>query len=300
MNKQRIIRFLRKLSGFIATLPLIFSFILSYFQVTPADYGEKLRFDDKGEFCALVLAGLLEGEGGFSQKTKEYINDLLIESKPDLVILGGNNIAPQPIATDLFMASTMNIIDEYTALFDNGKTYFTALFGDYDMASLFDKTAQLKRYMRSKYFVGGIAHTDSLYTLYNRKKGLCGNFRITVFAEDKPAYYLYIMDYRGGEIPSAQQSWFEGGNADLPSVVFSFKSLYAWDDNKTEYLLYNENVKAYVSMGDWANEGQDNAEAVLIKTPLIGKYSAEGSVQREYRAKKIVLSERGGLTVIDY
>lgn len=291
---------MRKLSGFIAVLPLIFSFILSYFQVTPIDYGEELRFNQNGEFNILVLPGLLEGERGFSAQTRNYINSIIAVSEPDLVVLGGNNIIPQPLIADLFLAYTMNIIDEYVSVFEENEVRFTVIFGDYDTKGLYDKSSQLKRYMRSEYFVGGIANSQNLNTLYNRRRNISGNFRISLLSYGNQAFYLYVIDYQnGGEIAEEQINWFQNP-LNLPSLVFSFNHLFVEREDGYNFILYDENVIGYVS-----SEEPLNADFITIENPSILRAGqsalySEGNITREYKAKKIVLTAEGGLSVINY
>ncbi|MFW5780440.1 MAG: hypothetical protein ACOCWI_03200, partial [Bacillota bacterium] len=161
MRKKRIIRILRKFSAFLAALPLIFSFIFSYFQFAPNVNLPELSFDKEEEFTILSFAGLLEGEALFSNKTKEFLSRTISEVNPDLVVLMGNNILPSPFISDMFVANTFRIIDEYTEFFNNKKTYFTILFGNYDVGALYDKSSQIKRFMRSKYFIGDISSNNN-------------------------------------------------------------------------------------------------------------------------------------------
>ncbi|MDD4316687.1 MAG: hypothetical protein PHC84_05970, partial [Clostridia bacterium] len=190
MNRQRIIRVLRKLSAVVAVLPLIFSFILSYFQPTPRDNGESLQFD--GEFVILAFSGL------FLKEDTRFLEEKISEHRPDLVLLCGDNVFPQTLVSDLLFAGTMRIIDKYIGVFEKRKTYFSALFGTYDIAGLFDKSAQLKRFMRSDYFVGGVQDSQSVKVMSANKKSH-GNFRISIIVEGE-TYYIFVVDSSGGEL----------------------------------------------------------------------------------------------------
>lgn len=291
---------MRKLAGFIAALPLVFSFVLSYFQVTPPDYGEELQFDSSGEFNILIISGLMEGEGGFSYASKTYINDILSQTKPDLVVLGGNNIAPQPLITDLFLAYTMNNIDEYIKVFEDNKVYFTILFGDYDTKGLYDKSSQLKRYMRSKYFVGGISNSQNLNVLYDRRKNISGNFRIKILNDNNGFVYLYMIDYQSDmDLSDEQKAWFKNP-LELPAYIFSYRNLYEKKDLEYNFLLNDKNARAYISANskEHSDITLDNG-LMLLSTAQSSSYD-EGLIERSYTAKKIVLTNEGGLNIINY
>ena len=144
MRKNKIIKILKKFSAFLAALPLIFSFIFSYFQFPPRVSLPDLSFDKEGNFTILAVSGLLEGEAVFSQDTRIFLNSAISKVKPDLTILMGNNILPSPFIVDMFQANTFRMIDSYGEIFDSNQTYFTVLFGDYDMGTLFDKSSQIK------------------------------------------------------------------------------------------------------------------------------------------------------------
>lgn len=261
MNRQRIIRILRKLSATVAVLPLIFSYILSYFQPTPQDDGERLSFQD--EFVILAFSGL------YSQGETQFLEEKIDGIKPDLVLLCGNSIYPQTLASDLLFAGTMQIIDKYAELFEKKKTYFSALFGEYDVSGLFDASAQIKRFMRSKYFVGGVQNSQNVEVMEEKKKA-DGNFRISVFRGAKTAFYIYIADTSKQSFTSEQEQWIETSQ---PFLLFSYR-------------------KSEIHEGGWAFFASKEEQLFGIKQS--GIYE-KGQVSYRYCAKKIVLTASGEL-----
>lgn len=242
-------------------LPLIFSYILSYFQPTPQDDGERLSFQD--EFVILAFGGL------FSQGEMAFLEEKIDETKPDLVLLCGNNIYPQTLASDLLLAGTMQIIDKYAELFERKKTYFSALFGEYDVSGLFDASAQLKRFMRSKYFVGGVQNSQNIEVMKEKKKA-DGNFRISIFRDADTAFYIYIADTSKQSFTSEQKQWI---GASQPFLLFSYR-------------------KSEIPEGGWAFFASKEEQPFDIKQS--GVYE-KGQVTYRYCAKKIVLTASGEL-----
>lgn len=288
---------MRKLSAFVAVLPLLFSFVLSYFQVAPKDKGEKLSFNQNGEFIILFVGGLLE-EKGFSEKGKGYLKSVIDEANPQLVILGGNNIMAQPIISDLFFAETMKIIDGYNAIFEEKEVYFSVLYGEWDNSSLFDKSAQLKRYMRSDYFVGGISNSESLQVLYNRKGALIGNFSINIYNNAILHNQLFIIDYQNGdENLEDKKNWLKS-ISDKPSIIFTNGQNYNFTDENTNFQFATANTMASFSSCCIESYEFWSDDILYATLPQSGKVQ-DGSVIYNYKAKKIVLAVDGGLFVED-
>ncbi len=272
LNKHRVTRILRSVSAFVAILPLVSSFLLSYFQVTPPSFIGELTFNKEGYFVILSLPNLQEGNQGFSSQTKDNIIDIIDRLNPNLVVLSGNNISPQPLIADLFLAYTMDTIDNYVELFDATQTYFTVIFGNTDIMGLYDKSAQTKRFMRSKYFVGGVNSTNNLETLYNRRKSLVGNYRFIVKGDDINAC-IYVLDFQDKSTLSAQQtSWVSVEEDNCISLILSYKKLYTInEDNEVSYMI-NADIDAYVSFAETDNEThiiQDNTKLLAVKEQFI-------------------------------
>lgn len=261
MKRQRIIKILRKLSATVAVLPLVFSFIMSYFQPTPTDSGERLSFVN--EFVILAVSGL------FSTGETAYLEEKIDEIQPDLVVLCGDNVLPQTLASDLLLAGTMQIIDRYAELFENKKTYFCVAFSNYDISGLYDKSAQLKRFMRSDYFVGGVRSFGNIQVMKDSKKAN-GNFRISIFRGKDIAFFIYIADTSEQALTDEQKNWLAA--AHKPFVLFSYKQAYGQEG--------------------WVFFSSAEEQPFGIKRS--GIYQ-KGEVSYDYSAKKIVLTANGEL-----
>lgn len=242
-------------------LPLIFSYILSYFQPTPQDDGEKLSFQE--QFVILAFGGL------FSQGETAFLEEKIDELNPDLVLLCGNNVYPQTLASDLLLAGTMQIIDKYTQLFERKKTYFSALFGEYDVSGLFDASAQLKRFMRSKYFVGGVQNSQNIEVMEEKKKA-DGNFRIRVFRGAEPAFDIYIADTSKQILSQEQKKWID---ISRPYLLFSYRKVDIHEGGRTFFASIEDRPFGIRQSGIYE----------------------KGQVNFRYCAKKIVLTASGEL-----
>lgn len=83
-----------------------------------------LKFDENGEFKILHLCDCQDGYHA-DQRMIDYINYVLDEYDPDIVILGGDNTVGEEATKELAVA-------ELVEPFVENKTYFTLVFGNHD------------------------------------------------------------------------------------------------------------------------------------------------------------------------
>ncbi|MBR4767250.1 MAG: metallophosphoesterase [Clostridia bacterium] len=154
---------------------------------------EPLRFNSEGGFRIVHLSDV-QDVYPLNATTKEFIKEMLVELKPDIVVLGGDNCVAD--AEDKEAA-----IEELCSLFVDAKTYFTFVFGNHDHQQMFDsqenKTEQsvgirqrlLEMYQR---YGGG-------YCLaYDADPDVSGvaKHNLPIYSNDgsKIEYNLYMMD----------------------------------------------------------------------------------------------------------
>ena len=187
-------------------------------RVEPREY-PPLMFDENGEFTVLHLTDfheymLIEGKNfaditlvdNLKPRLTQFIEACLEEVKPDLVVLGGDNIFGLSAVAE-FMDTPISIMT-YRAiaeLFEEHKQYWTLTFGNHDSESVLDKIDYLNEVEKYDYFIGGtedekyfsakVFPTDTVignsYADY-----YVGNYSIPVYDETgtQIAYNIFVLD----------------------------------------------------------------------------------------------------------
>ena len=187
-------------------------------RVEPREY-PPLMFDENGEFTVLHLTDfheymLVEGKNfaditlvdNLKPRLTQFIEACLEEVKPDLVVLGGDNIFGLSAVAE-FMDTPISIMT-YRAiaeLFEEHEQYWTLTFGNHDSESVLDKIDYLNEVVKYDYFIGGtedekyfsakVFPTDTVignsYADY-----YVGNYSIPVYDETgtQIAYNIFVLD----------------------------------------------------------------------------------------------------------
>lgn len=187
-------------------------------RVEPREY-PPLMFDENGEFTVLHLTDfheymLIEGKNfaditlvdNLKPRLTQFIEVCLEEVKPDLVVLGGDNIFGLSAVAE-FMDTPISIMT-YRAiaeLFEEHEQYWTLTFGNHDSESVLDKIDYLNEVVKYDYFIGGtedekyfsakVFPTDTVignsYADY-----YVGNYSIPVYDETgtQIAYNIFVLD----------------------------------------------------------------------------------------------------------
>lgn len=187
-------------------------------RVEPREY-PPLMFDENGEFTVLHLTDfheymLIEGKNfaditlvdNLKPRLTQFIEVCLEEVKPDLVVLGGDNIFGLSAVAE-FMDTPISI-KTYRAiaeLFEEHNQYWTLAFGNHDSESVLDKIDYLNEVVKYDYFIGGtedekyfsakVFPTDTVignsYADY-----YVGNYSIPVYDETgtQIAYNIFVLD----------------------------------------------------------------------------------------------------------
>lgn len=187
-------------------------------RVEPREY-PPLMFDENGEFTVLHLTDfheymLIEGKNfaditlvdNLKPRLTQFIEVCLEEVKPDLVVLGGDNIFGLSAVAE-FMDTQISI-KTYRAiaeLFEEHKQYWTLTFGNHDSESVLDKIDYLNEVVKYDYFIVGtedekyfsakVFPTDTVignsYADY-----YVGNYSIPVYDETgtQIAYNIFVLD----------------------------------------------------------------------------------------------------------
>lgn len=185
-------------------------------RVEPREY-PPLMFDENGEFTVLHLTDfheymLIEGKNfaditlvdNLKPRLTQFIEACLEEVKPDLVVLGGDNIFGLSAVAE-FMDTTVSI-KTYRAiaeLFEEHEQYWTLTFGNHD--SELDKIDYLNEVVKYDYFIGGtedekyfsakVFPTDTVIG-NSHADYYVGNYSIPVYDETgtQIAYNIFVLD----------------------------------------------------------------------------------------------------------
>ena len=185
-------------------------------RVEPREY-PPLMFDENGEFTVLHLTDfheymLIEGKNfaditlvdNLKPRLTQFIEVCLEEVKPDLVVLGGDNIFGLSAVAE-FMDTPISIMT-YRAiaeLFEEHEQYWTLTFGNHD--SELDKIDYLNEVVKYDYFIGGtedekyfsakVFPTDTVIG-NSHADYYVGNYSIPVYDETgtQIAYNIFVLD----------------------------------------------------------------------------------------------------------
>lgn len=187
-------------------------------RVEPSEY-PPLMFDENGEFTVLHLTDfheymLIEGKNfdditlvdNLKPRLTQFIEVCLEEVKPDLVVLGGDNIFGLSAVAE-FMDTPVSI-KTYRAiaeLFEEHEQYWTLTFGNHDSESVLDKIDYLNEVVKYDYFIGGtedekyfsakVFPTDTVIG-NSHADYYVGNYSIPVYDETgtQIAYNIFVLD----------------------------------------------------------------------------------------------------------
>ncbi len=107
----------------IFSLVLALCMVFGMFTVAFAEAEPTLKFDENGEFKVLHLTDCQDDDEA-DPRMLAYIDAVLKEYKPDLVVLGGDNTVADK--------NMENGIKELVSIFVENETYFTLVFGNHD------------------------------------------------------------------------------------------------------------------------------------------------------------------------
>lgn len=166
----------------------VLSFILAAVMLTAclaigagASGDAALKFGDDGKFTIINICDIQDVYPA-SKTTITFINEVLEQYKPDLVILGGDN-------TVCLEESKEQAIAELVKPFVDHKTYFTLVFGNHDYQQGWTNDELLPLYQRfgGKYCLA-----------YDEVPALHGTgthcLEVASSAGDKTAFALYLFD----------------------------------------------------------------------------------------------------------
>ncbi|MBO5775832.1 MAG: metallophosphoesterase, partial [Clostridia bacterium] len=213
-------------------------------------FAPPLVFNQNGEFKILHLTDFHEWMGiektiGISvQDTlkpllESYLREIVNTIKPDLVVLGGDNVFSLSYIYDYLNGIAVNTYKRIAEIFEGLNQYWTLTFGNHDSESATDKYGYLDAIKDYPHFIGGV-NSGKYFSSYVVKategeSDYVSNFSIPVYSNDKTTikYNLFILDsgsfdyveknkgYRS--IRQEQVDWYasEVTKLNVPSVMFT-------------------------------------------------------------------------------
>lgn len=217
------------------TLIMMFAFTIPAFADETGDSKMELKFNSDGKFKILAIADAQDTDTP-QKETIDMLTNALDETKPDLVVFLGDNIAGWWKGVD--EAKTEKAIDNIIKPVDERKIPFAIVFGNHDHEGLTDennkmteeetKAFQLECYQKYKTCLAVAGEDMTGYCNYN--------LTIKSSTSDKNIFNLWLMDSNPyaeeggyGYVQPDQTDWYirksnelkeqNGGNP-LPSLLF--------------------------------------------------------------------------------
>lgn len=255
----------------------------------PSAFALDLRTDS--DFKVLQIADLHEWmfiEDGFEEQdtlkpaTERFINALLDQEKPDLVVLTGDNVFPLSAFAELFLKITLKTYGRFATLMEEREQPWTLTFGNHDTESFCSKEQVLKEMSKYQYFVGGLEDGEN-YSEYHVERTdeasyadfRYGNFHIPVRNKKGEIFYqITLLDsgsYAGSPAPKGAPyrfitddlvDWYlekQKGLENVPSLIFTHIPLF-------------EHMEAYEQghdqTGEWDGFSPSDTRSTLFERAL--------------------------------
>ncbi|MBQ2828689.1 MAG: metallophosphoesterase family protein [Clostridia bacterium] len=248
--------------------------------VSAVDVADKtLKFKGDGEFKIMQVADLQDSSFVVST-TNEYLEKIIKEEDPDLIVLTGDNIGGgtgDALTEGISRWQVKKGINQFMSFFEKIGIPVAVVFGNHDGEALIGKEEQMAMYQTYKCCVG-FDEGDSLYG--------CGTYNLPILSSDgeKVVYNLWMFDsnmyddVNGGydHVHEDQIAWYvetsnalkaANGGVAVPSMAF-------------QHIIVNEIYDALVEVeagtpgsiphGDKALALPANATGVINEGPCPG------------------------------
>ena len=221
---------MKKFSSLLLALVMMFGSVTFTSSAVP-DIKHKLQFREDGTFKILQLSDIQDNLY-LQPLTKNFINDLLDRTQPDLVVLTGDNIGPHKALTKW---GNKRLIKNVMDIFEGRGIRVAAVFGNHDGENRMTKDEQLAFYQEYTCFIG--AETEEGKALTGS-----GTYNLPVMSskdEGKTVFNLWLFDSQEyneendlggyGCVQKDQIEWYvntekaltdENGGKPVPSLAF--------------------------------------------------------------------------------
>lgn len=225
----------QRLISVLLTLLMMFAFTIPAYADETGDSQMELKFNSDGKFKILAIADAQDTDTP-QKETIDMLTNALDETKPDLVVFLGDNIAGWWKGVD--KAKTEQAIDNIIKPVDERGVPFAIVFGNHDHEGLTDennkmteeeaKAFQLECYQKYKTCLAVAGEDMTGYCNYN--------LTIKSSTSDKDVFNLWLMDSNPyaeeggyGYVQPDQTEWYirksnelkeQNGGTPLPSLLF--------------------------------------------------------------------------------
>ncbi|MBQ3137661.1 MAG: metallophosphoesterase [Clostridia bacterium] len=280
---------MKKLSSLLLALVMMFGSVTFTSSAVP-DIKHKLQFREDGTFKILQLSDIQDNLY-LQPLTKNFINDLLDRTQPDLVVLTGDNIGPNKALTK---RGNKRLIDNVMKIFEEREVRVAAVFGNHDAENRLSKDEQFDVYNEYLCFMG--------YE-YEETKALsgCGTYNLPVMSGNdgsKTVFNLWFFDSQEyneendlggyGCVQKDQIEWYEKTEAALtdensgkpvPSLAF-------------QHIIIPEIWDVLIKTGEANEEGEIlTTTDDYVKEYSVVKNTAVYTLPEKYRGEDVFLSE---------
>lgn len=168
---------------FAAVLALVLMVGCFSVAVFAGEEDKTLQFGEDGKFTVLHLTDI-QDTYAFNEKTRNYINTIISMTNPDLIVLGGDNIAGFGAG---LKSGAETAIDAFMSIFEQRNIKVAAVFGNHDDEGQATKQDMMAMYEKYDCFVGCTGFTDGERV---------GNYNLPIFSSDgsRTAFNLWLVD----------------------------------------------------------------------------------------------------------
>ena len=209
--------------------------IFAFAMLIPA-YAEtdaKLQFNADGNFRIMQISDVQDGTI-LTPATKKFLKEVIIEAKPDLVVLTGDNISAGSATVGIKAIDLQLVkygISNYMSVFEEIGVPVAIVFGNHDAEQIVSKEEQMAFYSEYDCCLA-VDDGDALYG--------CGTYNLPIYSSkdnSKVAYNLFMIDsnmyddVNGGYdyVHEDQIKWYvdtanalkeQNGGKNVPSMMF--------------------------------------------------------------------------------
>lgn len=188
-----------------------------------------LQFGEDGKFTVLHVTDI-QDRHYMSSVAKKFLSDTIDRVQPDLVVLGGDNIAGNCLHLS---AHVIKAIDQFMSIFEAKGVKVAAVFGNHDTENKCStKASQIEAYEKYDCYIGCAGYTE---------EGRTGNYNLPVLSSDgsRTAFNFWLIDsgeYNDendldgyGCVTKGQIDWYKqqskaladaNGGKPVPSIAF--------------------------------------------------------------------------------